>query len=53
VIVAGAENPSEIRQALGFDTAKTVETAVEKAQEHQGKDAAIVLVKYPILACRQ
>jgi nickel-dependent lactate racemase len=53
VIVAGAENPSEIRRALGFDTAKTVETAVEKAQEHQGKDASIVLVKYPILACRQ
>ena len=53
IIVAGAENPSEIRQTLGFDTAKTVEKAVAKAQELQGKDAAIVLVKYPILACRQ
>ncbi len=53
VIVAGAENPADINRALGFDTAETVEEAVAKAKEYQGKDASIVFVKYPILACRQ
>ena len=53
VIVAGAGNPSEIRQALGFETADTVEDAVAKAQGYHGRDASIVFVKYPLLACRQ
>jgi hypothetical protein len=53
VIVAGAENPSDIQRALGFDTAETVGEAVAKAKECQAKDASIVFVKYPILACRQ
>jgi hypothetical protein len=53
VIVAGAENPSDIQRALGFDTAKTVEEAIAKAKEHQGQDASVVFVKYPMLACRQ
>ncbi len=53
VIVAGAENPSDIRRALGFETAKTVEEAVAKAKEHQGQDASVVFVKYPMLVCRQ
>ena len=53
VIVAGAENPSDINRALGFDTTVTVEEAVAKAKEYQGKDASIVFVKYPMLACRQ
>ena len=47
------ENPSSIHQALGFETTKTVEEAVKKAQDYHGKDASIVFVKYPILACRQ
>jgi len=53
VIVAGAENPSDIQRALGFDTAGTVEEAVAQAKEYQGKDASVVFVKYPMLACRQ
>ena len=53
VIVAGAENPSDIQRTLGFDTAETVGEAVAKAKECQGKDASIVFVKYPILASRQ
>ncbi len=53
VIVAGAENPSDIEQALGFDTVGTVEEAVAKAKEDQGQDASVVFVKYPMLACRQ
>jgi len=53
VIVAGAENPFSIQQILGFDTANTVEEAVGMAKEYHGKDASIVFVKYPILACRQ
>lgn len=53
VIVAGAENPSDIRRALGFDTDGSVKEAVAKAIEYQGKDASMVFVKYPMLACRQ
>ena len=53
VILAGAENPSDIQRALGFDTAETVEEAIAKAKEYQGQDASIVFVKYPMLACRQ
>jgi len=53
VIVAAAENPSSIHQVLGFETTKTVEEAVKKAQDYHGKDASTVFVKYPILACRQ
>ena len=53
IIVAGTENPSEIHRVLGFETAKTIETAVEKAKEYQGKDASIVFVNYPMLVCRQ
>jgi hypothetical protein len=53
VIVVGAENPSDIQRALGFDTAGTDEEAVSQAQEYQGKGASIVFVKYPMLACRK
>jgi hypothetical protein len=53
VIVAGAENPSDIQQTLGFDTAGTVEDTIAKAKKYQGKDASVVFVKYPMLACRQ
>jgi len=53
VIVAGAENPASINQALGFETIASVEAAIERAQDYHGKDASIVFVKYPILACRQ
>ena len=53
VIVAGSGNPASIQQALGFETAMTVEEAIKKARDYHGKDASIVFVKYPILACRQ
>ena len=53
VIVAGAENPASINQALGFETTASVEAAIQRAQDYHGKDASIVFVKYPILACRQ
>jgi hypothetical protein len=52
IFVAGAENPALI-QHLGFEPAQTVEEAIEKAQGIHGKDASIVFVKYPLLACRQ
>jgi hypothetical protein len=52
IFVAGAENPALI-QHLGFEPASTVEAAIEKAQTIHGKDASIVFVKYPLLACRQ
>ncbi|UCH21712.1 MAG: DUF2088 domain-containing protein [Deltaproteobacteria bacterium] len=52
VFVAGAENPALI-QHLGFEPAQTVEAAIEKAQDIHGKNASIVFVKYPLLACRQ
>jgi hypothetical protein len=52
VFVAGAENPALI-QHLGFEPAQTAEEAIEKAQGIHGKDASIVFVKYPLLACRQ
>ena len=53
VIVAGAENPTDIQKALGFETTNTVEEAISKAKDYQGKDASTVFVKYPMLACRQ
>jgi len=52
VFVAGAEKPSLVEH-LGFEPTGTVEEAIEKARDVQGKDASIVLVKYPILAFRQ
>jgi hypothetical protein len=52
IFVAGAENPALI-QHLGFEPAQTVEAAIEKAQDIHGKNASIVFVKYPLLACRQ
>ena len=52
VIVAGAEKPSLVSH-LGFEPAASVETAIEKARERHGKDASIVFVKYPMLACRE
>ena len=53
VIVASAENPSAIQQVLGFETAGSVEEAIETARGYHGQDASIVFVQYPILACRQ
>ncbi len=53
VIVAGAENPQDIQQALGFETAASVEVAVEKARGYHGREASMVFVEYPLLACRQ
>ena len=53
VIVAGAANPAAINQSLGFETTGSVEAAIERAQDYHGKDASMVFVKYPILACRQ
>jgi len=52
IFVAGAENPTLVHH-LGFEPTRTVEEAIEKAKEIHGKDASIVFVKYPILACRQ
>jgi len=52
VFVSGAERPSLI-QHLGFEPTKTVEEAIERAQRIHGKDASIVFVRYPMLACRQ
>ena len=52
VIVAGAEHPEMIEQ-MGFEAAASVENAIAKAREIQGKDASIVYVKYPMLACRE
>jgi len=52
VFVAGAEKPSLVEH-LGFEPTGTVEEAIEKARDVQGKDASIVFVKYPILAFRQ
>jgi nickel-dependent lactate racemase len=52
VFVAGAEEPSLI-QHLGFEPTATVEEAIKKAGEIHGKDASIVFVRYPLLACRQ
>lgn len=52
VFVAGAEEPSLI-QHLGFEPTATVEEAIKKAREIHGKDASIVFVRYPLLACRQ
>jgi hypothetical protein len=51
VIVAGAKNPKLV-QHLGFEATATVEQAVAKAKERHGKNAALVFVKYPLLACR-
>ena len=51
LIVAGAKKPALVRH-LGFEAAETVEAAVEKARERHGRDASIVFVKYPLLACR-
>jgi hypothetical protein len=53
VIVAGAQNPRDIEQVLGFETAAGVEAAVEKARSYHGPDASVVFVQYPLLACRQ
>jgi hypothetical protein len=53
VIVAGAENPQDIERVLGFETTASVEAAVEKARGYHGKDASVVFVQYPQLACRQ
>ena len=52
VIVAGAEHPEMITH-LGFEPAASVENAIAKARERHGRDAAIVYVKYPLLACRE
>lgn len=52
VYVAGAEEPSVI-QHLGFEPARTIEEAIDKAREIHGNDASIVFVKYPVLAFRQ
>ena len=52
IFVAGPENPTLVHH-LGFEPTRTVEEAIEKAKEIHGKDASIVFVKYPILACRQ
>jgi hypothetical protein len=52
VIVAGAENPAVVEH-LGFEPAASVEAAVAAAQAVHGKDAAIALVDYPLLANRQ
>jgi len=51
LIVAGAKAPKLVRH-LGFEAAETVEAAIEKARERHGRDASIVFVKYPLLACR-
>jgi hypothetical protein len=52
IFVAGAESPSLIAH-LGFEPTRTVEEAIQKAQEIHGKDASIAFVKYPVLTCRQ
>jgi hypothetical protein len=52
VFVAGAENPELIRH-LDFEPVPTAEDAVRRAMEIHGKDASVVFVKYPMLACRQ
>jgi hypothetical protein len=52
VFVAGAEEPSLI-QHIGFEPTATVEEAIKKAGEIHGKNASIVFVRYPLLACRQ
>lgn len=52
VIVAGAEDPALV-QHIGFEAAKSVETAIDMARERQGRDASVAFVKYPLLACRE
>ena len=52
IFVAGAEEPALIRH-LGFEPTNTVEEAIGKAQQIHGKNASIVFVKNPVLACRQ
>jgi hypothetical protein len=52
IFVAGAESPSLIAH-LGFEPTRTVEEAIQKAQEIHGKDASTAFVKYPVLTCRQ
>ncbi len=52
VFVAGAESPELIRH-LGFEHTATVEEAIDRTKEIHGKDASIVFVRYPQLACRQ
>lgn len=45
VIVAGANNPWVI-QYMGFEPARTVQEAIEKAEEVVGKDCSISYMKY-------
>jgi hypothetical protein len=51
LIVAGAKNLKLVRH-LGFGASETTEAAIEKARARHGRDATIVFVKYPLLACR-
>jgi lactate racemase len=51
LIVAGAKSPKLVRH-LGFEAAETIEAAIEKARARHGREASIVFVKYPLLACR-
>ena len=51
LIVAGARKPGLVRH-LGFEAAETIEAAIDRARDRHGKDASIVFVKYPLLACR-
>ena len=46
VIVAGAEDP-RIPQHCGFDSAPTIETALEMARDGTGKNARVAMVEYP------
>ncbi|MBI3070907.1 MAG: DUF2088 domain-containing protein [Deltaproteobacteria bacterium] len=46
VIVAGAEDPSVARH-LGFESAPTVEAAIDAARAIHGPSASIACVKYP------
>jgi hypothetical protein len=52
VIVAGAEHP-EMIEHLGFEPAASVENAIATARKRHGRDASMVYVKYPMLACRE
>jgi lactate racemase len=52
VIVAGAEDPG-IPRHCGFESAPTVEAALELAFEQQGKDARVGFVDYPMAFNRQ
>jgi hypothetical protein len=52
LFVAGAQH-SALIEHLGFEPTRTVEEAIEKAQDIHGKDASIAFVKYPMLTFRQ